>query len=74
VNGGGYEIEDCQRMIDRCNANIATLQEGIDREQASIDHFEKIKAALQAEHDVVISNKMEAARVSVEAALDGVPD
>lgn len=44
----GYEIEDCQRMIDRCQANIDRLQEGIDREQQSIEHFEKVKASLEA--------------------------
>jgi hypothetical protein len=47
VNEDGYEIEDCQRMIDRCKANIDALQKGIDNEQASIDHFEKVKAALE---------------------------
>jgi hypothetical protein len=59
MNAGGYEIEDCQRMIDRCKANIATLQAGIDREQASIDHFEIVKADLEK-------------KAAAEAEADGV--
>jgi len=40
----GYGIEDLERMIAMCQRNIDTLQRGIDREKASIDHFRCVKA------------------------------
>jgi uncharacterized coiled-coil protein SlyX len=42
MSGGGYEIEDLERMVVECDRNIVELQKGIDREEANKAHFQHI--------------------------------
>ena len=50
----GYTVEDLEKWIEKAEQNKARLQQGIDREDAAIDHAQRIIADLKARAEDVV--------------------